>query len=101
MNVREKKKPHYPLPTIIALLETGNVRATRSALEGAAAIGLDFQGVIAVVMKLKAEEFYKSMTTHSDHKVWQDVYHTSTESRLVYLKMTVIEEVVIISFKEL
>jgi motility quorum-sensing regulator / GCU-specific mRNA interferase toxin len=56
----------------------------------------------AVVMSLTSDNFYKSMTTHADHKIWQDVYHAkTTTSADVYLKLTVIDDVLIVSFKEL
>ncbi|WP_223294175.1 type II toxin-antitoxin system MqsR family toxin [Chlorobium phaeobacteroides] len=32
----------------------------------------------------KRTPHYKSMTTHHDHKLWQDVYHGMT----VYIKVT-------------
>jgi motility quorum-sensing regulator/GCU-specific mRNA interferase toxin len=42
------------------------------------------------------------MTTHADHRIWQDVYHASTQAGDdVYIKLTVIEDVLIVSFKEL
>jgi motility quorum-sensing regulator/GCU-specific mRNA interferase toxin len=41
------------------------------------------------------------MTTHSDHRIWQDVYRPTTDAGEVYLKLTVIEDVLIVSFKEL
>lgn len=42
------------------------------------------------------------MTTHADHRIWQDVYHAKTASGAeVYLKLTVIDDVLIVSFKEL
>lgn len=47
------------------------------------------------------KDFYKSMTTHADHRVWQDVYHPITKAGAVYLKLTVIDDVLIVSFKEL
>jgi hypothetical protein len=34
--------------------------------------------------------FYKSMTTHADHRVWQEAYRPSTAAGEVYLKLTVI-----------
>jgi motility quorum-sensing regulator/GCU-specific mRNA interferase toxin len=77
------------------------VRSTRSALVGAAALGLDFAGIVAVIMSLTAKDFYKSMTTHSDHKIWQDVYRPVTIAGEVYLKLTVVDDVLIVSFKEL
>ena len=41
------------------------------------------------------------MTTYHDDQVWQDVYRPTTEASEVYLKLTVIEDVLIVSFKEL
>jgi len=40
------------------------------------------------------------MTTHGDYRVWQDVYRPVTRAGEVYLKLTVIEDVLIVSFKE-
>jgi motility quorum-sensing regulator/GCU-specific mRNA interferase toxin len=57
--------------------------------------------MIAVVLALKSEDFYKSMTTHTDHTMWQDVYRPKTSAGDVYLKLTIINEVLIVSFKEL
>jgi motility quorum-sensing regulator/GCU-specific mRNA interferase toxin len=56
----------------------------------------------AVVMSLTPRHFYKSMTTHADHRIWQDVYRARTaHGDEVYLKLTVIDDVLIVSFKEL
>lgn len=57
--------------------------------------------MVGVVMALTPADFYKSMTTHADHSVWQDVYRPSTKAGDVYLKLTVIDDVLIVSFKEL
>ena len=57
--------------------------------------------MLAVVMALTTADFHKSMTTHADHRVWQDVYRRVTPAGEVYLKLTVIDEVLIVSFKEL
>jgi motility quorum-sensing regulator / GCU-specific mRNA interferase toxin len=69
----EKGVPHCKLPLIVALIEAGKVRSTMSALAGGAALGFDFEGIIGVVKALVSTDFYKSMTTHADHRVWQDV----------------------------
>ena len=97
----EKGTAHYKLTVVKALIQMEKVRATKSAREGAAALGFDFNAVVGVVMALTQTDFYKSMTTHADHKVWQDVYRPATEIGAVYLKLTVIEDVLIVSFKEL
>lgn len=83
------------------MIEAGKVRSTMSALAGGAALGFDFQGIINVVIALNSTDFYKSMTTHANHQVWQDVYRATTPAGEVYLKLTVIDEVLIVSFKEL
>jgi motility quorum-sensing regulator / GCU-specific mRNA interferase toxin len=97
----EKATPHCKLSIVKALVGAGHVRTTRSAREGAVALGLDFDGILAVVMALTSADFHKSMTTHADHRVWQDVYRPMTAAGEVYLKLTVIDDVLIVSFKEL
>jgi motility quorum-sensing regulator / GCU-specific mRNA interferase toxin len=64
----EKAAPHRKLSAVKALLGAGHVRTTRSARESAVALGLDFDGMLAVVMALTSADFHKSMTTHADHR---------------------------------
>jgi motility quorum-sensing regulator/GCU-specific mRNA interferase toxin len=66
----EKGTPHYKLPSVRALVEAGRVRATASAFDGARGLGIsDLDGMCSVVLKLASADFYKSMTTHADHRV--------------------------------
>jgi motility quorum-sensing regulator / GCU-specific mRNA interferase toxin len=97
----EKRTPHCRLSVVKALIQDGKVRITLSALMGGAALGFDADGLIGVVMALTTKDFYKSMTSHADHRIWQDVYRPSTSAGEVYLKITVIDEVLVVSFKEL
>ncbi|CAB4815323.1 unannotated protein [freshwater metagenome] len=97
----EKQTPHCKLSVVKAMIEAGNVRTTKAAREGGAALGMDFDSMIAVVKTLTTTDFYKSMTTHTDHRMWQDVYRPTTPMGEIYLKLTVIDEVLIVSFKEL
>ena len=99
----EKRRPHCPLDRVKLLVQAGRVRATGSAFIGARALGIvDLAGMCEVVMALTLRDFYKAMTTHADHAIWQDVYRTRTElGDAVYLKLTVIDDVLIVSFKEL
>lgn len=97
----EKRNPHCKLAVIKTLVEVGRVRTTHAARAGADALGFDFSDVLAVVMALTPADFYKSMTTHVDHTIWQDVYRPNTSAGDVYLKLTVIDDVLIVSFKEL
>ena len=75
----EKRRPHCKLSIVKSLIEEGHVRSTQSARQGAAVLGIDFDGMCKIVMSLSSSDFYKSMTTYADHKVWQDVYRPSTE----------------------
>jgi motility quorum-sensing regulator/GCU-specific mRNA interferase toxin len=97
----EKRTPHCKLITVKALVEAGKVRTTHAARAGASELGLEFSGMLAVLIALTPADFYKSMSTHVDHTVWQDVYRPSTQVGDVYLKLTVIDDVLIVSFKEL
>lgn len=99
----EKSVPHCKLTIVHALIEAGQVRATASAYQGARELGLnDLAGMCSVVLTLTPADFYKSMTTHADHRIWQDVYHARTpHGHAAYLKLTVVNDVLIVSFKEL
>lgn len=97
----EKRTPHCPLSVVKTLIEAGKVRTTQSARSGAAALDLNYRGMLAVIQALTPGDFYKSMTTHADPRLWQDVYRPTTEVGDIYLKLTVIDDVLIVSFKEL
>lgn len=97
----EKRTPHCRLAVVKTLLAAGKVRTTVSALAGGAALGFGFEEIIGVVSALAPRDFYKSMTTHTDHRIWQDVYRPKTPAGEVYLKLTVLDDVLIVSFKEL
>lgn len=97
----EKRTPHCKLTVVKSLVAAGKVRATVSALSGGAALGFGFEEIVDIVAALTPQDFYKSMTTHADHRIWQDVYRPNTVAGDVYLKLTVIDDVLIVSFKEL
>lgn len=97
----EKSKPHYKLPQVKSLIAEGKIRTTKTAREGAAVLGLDFDGMLAVMLSLTAADLYKIMTTHAHHRLWQDVYRPKTTAGEVYLKLTVVDDVLIVTFKEL
>ena len=97
----EKRTPHCKLTVIKALVNAGKVRTTNAARIGANELGLAFPDMLDVLIALTSADFYKSMTTHADYTVWQDVYRPRTSVGDVYLKLTVIDDVLIVSFKEL
>jgi motility quorum-sensing regulator/GCU-specific mRNA interferase toxin len=96
----EKRKAHYPLGTVKRLIAEDRVSFTMTAVAGGAAMGFASEEMLEVVSSLTAKDLYKSMTSHADHRVWHDVYHANAERGVVYLKLTVVEELLIISFKE-
>jgi len=51
---------------------------------------------------MQRRQFYKSMTSYVDRRVWQDVYHVPSEFGVLYIKFTVgvLTEFVLLSFKE-
>lgn len=99
----EKGTPHSKLHLVKALIEADRVRATASAFSGARALSINnLAGLCTVVTALTPADFHKSMTTHADHRIWQDVYRTRTANGVeVYLKLTVMNDLLIVSFKEL
>ena len=99
----EKKKPHYNLQEAQAIVvREGLLVFTQTAIMGAAALGLSAEAACQVVRQLSRSQFYKSMTTHADSRVWQDVYHAPCPNRKVaYVKLTLTEGgKVVIQFKE-
>lgn len=97
----EKRTPHCKLTVVKALVEAGKVRTTNAARVGATELGLVLSDMLEVVLALTPADFHKSMTTYADNAVWQDVYRPSTKAGDVYLKLMVIDDVLIVSFKEL
>ena len=97
----EKRTPHCRLSTVKALIEKDRVRMTASAVVGAEVLGFDRKRMLDVVLALSPTDFFKSMTTYADHRIWQDVCRPTTSAGDVYLKLTVIDDVLIVSFKEL
>lgn len=41
------------------------------------------------------------MTTHADHRVWQDVYHGQWRGTALYIKFQRAGDYFVVSFKEL
>jgi motility quorum-sensing regulator/GCU-specific mRNA interferase toxin len=86
----EKRTPHYKLSEVQAVVADPYSRPfTVTALRGALAMGLTEPEMRQVVLALSRRGFYKAMTTHEDHRVWQDLYHGVTEDgAFVYIKIT-------------
>lgn len=100
----EKRRPHYTLSRVKALIQEGAYRVTRTALRCATR---DFGYVEAsqlaeCVLGLQIKDLYKSMTTFHDSTLWQDVYHPRIEGTPAYVKIQIVDDTtVVISFKTL
>lgn len=64
-------------------------------------MGLTTTEMLVVIAALSRRDFYKSMTSYADHRVWQDVYHAATPVRReAYIKVTLRNGAPVIQFKE-
>lgn len=98
----EKQKPHYALLEIQAQMTTEQaMNLTISARSGIRAAGMAQTDALAVVRGLRRTDFYKSMTIHVDHRVWQDVYHGEWHGVFLYIKFQRDGDYFVVSFKEL
>jgi motility quorum-sensing regulator/GCU-specific mRNA interferase toxin len=86
----EKHTPHYKLSKVQqTVADQESQPFTITALRGGLELGLMEQEMRQVVLALSRRDFYKAMTTHEDHRVWQDVYHGMTRDGIsVYIKIT-------------
>ena len=98
----EKRRAHYDLKAIQAQMDSvAAMQLTMSARHGIKRSGLSLQQAWQVIQGLTAANFYKSMTVHLDHRIWQDVYHARHRSTELYLKFQQLDDYFVISFKEL
>ncbi|MBL8573772.1 MAG: type II toxin-antitoxin system MqsR family toxin [Hyphomicrobiaceae bacterium] len=99
----EKRTAHYDLIAVGAAVRgRGAAAFTKTALDGGRLMGLTVAEMIEVVCKLTPACLYKSMTTHQDSRVWQDVYHADTPAGKAYVKLTLrVDGAPVIQFKEL
>jgi motility quorum-sensing regulator/GCU-specific mRNA interferase toxin len=64
-------------------------------------MGLSKAEGLSMVQNLRPGMLFKSMTTHADGRVWQDVYHTlCPNGKVAYIKVTLQAGAVVIQFKE-
>jgi motility quorum-sensing regulator/GCU-specific mRNA interferase toxin len=86
-----------------ALAAAGKFTTTMSSLASAALLDMGPDDMIATVLKLTMDDFYKTMTVNSDSTRWQDVYHAKTAIGTLYVKLQLDNGAVnmrIVSFKE-
>jgi motility quorum-sensing regulator/GCU-specific mRNA interferase toxin len=82
-------------------MRCGVAAFTKTALDGGRIMGLTTVEILDVAASLTRPDFYKSMTTHADHRVWQDVHHAVTPVKKdAYIKITMRGFAPVIQFKE-
>ena len=99
----EKRKPHYDLGRIkAAFANPASLNRTFSSKQGADELEMDDADVVAVIQALSNIDFDKSMTSVSDHRIWQDVYKPKVVGQTLYVKFTLDarQDLLLISFKE-
>jgi motility quorum-sensing regulator/GCU-specific mRNA interferase toxin len=96
----EKRKPTYDLVAFKAAAP--RMRVTVVATRTAAALGFSRAEIEATIETMQRSQFYKSMTSYGDHRVWQDVYHVPSAAGTLYVKFTAdaVTEFLLLSFKE-
>lgn len=99
----EKLRPQYDIAQIKAKVAALGIAAfTKTAIDGGRAMGLTSGEMLELIAGLGTSNFYKSMTTVADHRLWQDVYRAPTPvGKEAYIKVTMREEgPPVIQFKE-
>ena len=99
----EKRKPTYDLDAFKAAFSTvEKLHVTGTAPKGAAALGIGRAEIVATIQTMQRSQFYKSMTSYADYRVWQDVYHVPSTAGVLYVKFTAdaVTEFLLLSFKE-
>ena len=98
----EKRVVTYDLETIkLSFSSVVKLRITMTALKNARSLGFTREDIVKTIQGIKRSDFIKSMTTYADHRIWQDVYNTSFNGYLLYVKFQIDEEGhFVVSFKE-
>jgi motility quorum-sensing regulator/GCU-specific mRNA interferase toxin len=100
--VMDKRTPTYEVEAFKAAVLGGRADFTRTAIQGARTLGFGLVDMKAAIASMTRQQFYKSMTSLADHRIWQDVYHVHYEGQWVYVKFTagLICEFTLLSFKQ-
>ncbi len=98
----EKRTPKYDLEGFrLEFTSVRTLRITRKAQECVFRLDLTLDDAVQIVQSMKRSQFYKSMTSFNNHRVWQDVYHVPWEALTLYVKLTVDERGrLVLSMKE-
>lgn len=99
----EKYAAHYSLTEQMKLIEEGRFKFTYSSRKTLSEeFNITIDEALRLILKLTADDLYKSMQSHEDKSLWQDVYHKKIGLKTAYIKLQVSLNgfAVIISFKQ-
>lgn len=99
----EKRRPTYDLESFKAAFSTVEaLNMTFTAANDAADLGFGRSEIVAVLQTMRPLHFYKSMTSHMDYRIWQDVYYVPSSVGVLYVKFTAdtVTLFKLLSFKE-
>lgn len=98
----EKRKAHYSLTEIKATFSTVKaLRMTYTASQCALELNITLATIVTIIQGMTSGQLYKSMTSHADATIWQDVYRVPYGALTLYVKFTVDwQGYLLISFKE-
>jgi hypothetical protein len=94
-------QPSYSLEVIKQLIAAKQYGITKTALDGAFALGFDKQDICDCICDyLEGTHFYKTMLATDKPSLMQDVYQITYESQYLYLKLQIdTGRAVVVSFK--
>lgn len=99
----EKKRPTYDLEAFKAAFSSvESIQMTFTAANDASNLGFGKPEIMDTLQAMRQSQFYKSITSNADYKVWQDVYHVPTKVGVLYVKFTAdtVTLFKLLSFKE-
>ena len=101
----EKRKRSYDLEALkkyFSKIGQLGFSITGTAFNSAQQMGFSREDIVKAIQELKPSDFYKSMTSRTEHRIWQDVYHLDFQKTELYIKFTVRPDgnFLLISFKE-
>ena len=100
-----KRKPHHDLAAVQAkFAQAETLEITRTAVEGARALGYSLADIVEAVQALEPGDFIKSETAHTppNSRIWHDTYNMPWDGLWLYLKFAgeTLVDVTLTSFKE-
>lgn len=99
----EKRSPTYDLDAIKECIITPDqLEITKTAFSTAQELGFQRRDIVDTIQTINRTHFIKSMTSHNNHRLWQDVYYVPhSDIGMLYIKFTagVVTSFMVLSFK--